>query len=391
MRSTAGYSLLEMLVATLLALVLLAGVMGALRAVDVMSATQPEAGDLYQRLRVAADALARPLASAGAPSLAGNLSPRLVDVLPAVFPYRIGARNADLPGSYDASRLSVVRAAPGARPGAIREAIGASPVTVNIDWLPGCGLADEVCGLHAGAGALVFDTGRRFNFFTIAAVAGSSVTLELRDPALAAVYPPGSRIIEVDVDSFLLKNDPAAGAYQLMHYDGYKTEQPVTDDVVELSCELFGDPQPPRLVTASGVPGTARATYGPLPPAPLVDDPADPWPAGENCVFAVQDGQQVSRLAALGPPAGGLVPLGPAALSDGPWCPHELAPNRFDADLLRIRRLRLHLRVQVSAPWLRGVSSLLFARPGTSRGGGLAVPDQRLVLEIAPRNLNAGR
>jgi hypothetical protein len=84
------------------------------------------------------------------------------------------------------------------------------------------------------------------------------------------------------------------------------------------------------------------------------------------------------------------VPLGAAILTDGPWCPDSLAPNRFDADLLRIRRIRVTLRAQVLSVSLRG-SGALFADPGTSQGGGRMVPDAHVVIDVAPRNLNAGR
>jgi hypothetical protein len=98
----------------------------------------------------------------------------------------------------------------------------------------------------------------------------------------------------------------------------------------------------------------------------------------------------VPRLAAFGAPGDGLVPLGAAVLSDGPWCPDSLAPNRFDADLLRVRRVRVAMRAQARPPGLRGTGAL-FARPGTSRGGGRDVPDAHVAVDVAPRNLNARR
>jgi hypothetical protein len=69
--------------------------------------------------------------------------------------------------------------------------------------------------------------------------------------------------------------------------------------------------------------------------------------------------------------------LDPARFTDGPWCPDGAQAVRFDADLLRIRRVRLRLRVQVAAPALRGARSLFFA------------PDQQVVLDVTPRNMGA--
>ena len=57
----------------------------------------------------------------------------------------------------------------------------------------------------------------------------------------------------------------------------------------------------------------------------------------------------------------------------GPGVPTAASPNRYDADLLRVRAIRVTLRVQAGNPQLRGAlgagEDVLFARPGTSRGG----------------------
>ncbi len=43
---------------------------------------------------------------------------------------------------------------------------------------------------------------------------------------------------------------------------------------------------------------------------------------------------------------GGGQPLAIGSLSDGPWLPHAVSPQRFDADLLAVRKVRVTLRVQ---------------------------------------------
>ena len=89
--------------------------------------------------------------------------------------------------------------------------------------------------------------------------------------------------------------------------------------------------------------------------------------------------------------AGGSVPLTEAMLTDGPWCPDAMARDRFDADLLRIRRIRVKLRVQVAQESLRGPAGPLFARGGTFNGATRLVPDQQIQFDIAPRNMNLTR
>jgi hypothetical protein len=99
----------------------------------------------------------------------------------------------------------------------------------------------------------------------------------------------------------------------------------------------------------------------------------------------------VPRLPWLGAADTLLVAIGAGLLTDGPWCPDGSAPNRFDADLLRIRRVRVTVRAQAASRGLRAGDGRLFARPGTSRGGTLMVPDGSITFDVTPRNLNARR
>ena len=116
------------------------------------------------------------------------------------------------------------------------------------------------------------------------------------------------------------------------------------------------------------------------------------YPAGENCLFMLDPGgAQVPRLAGLGSGSLGLVPLTAAQLTDGPWCPDAANLNRWDADLLRIRKIGVTLRVESASDALRGPASALFAHGGTSRGGNRWVPDQEIRFQVSPRNLSLGR
>ena len=115
------------------------------------------------------------------------------------------------------------------------------------------------------------------------------------------------------------------------------------------------------------------------------------WPPGENCTFAAVDGVHVSRLAALAADSTALVELTPAILTDGPWCPDALSLNRFDADLLRVRRVRVSLRVQSALASLRGPAGTLFMRGGTARAGDRFLPDLLVRFDVTPRNMNLAR
>ena len=64
--------------------------------------------------------------------------------------------------------------------------------------------------------------------------------------------------------------------------------------------------------------------------------------------------------------------------------------NQFDADLLRVRKVRVTLRVQAAPASLRGTNRL-FKKPGTARGGERYVPDYSVAFDMSPRNLNLAR
>jgi hypothetical protein len=85
------------------------------------------------------------------------------------------------------------------------------------------------------------------------------------------------------------------------------------------------------------------------------------------------------------------VELLPSMLNDGPWCPDQASPERIDADLLRVRRVRVGLRVQSALASLRGPAGSLFTWGGTARAGDRYVPDLAVEFDVTPRNMSLGR
>ena len=102
---------------------------------------------------------------------------------------------------------------------------------------------------------------------------------------------------------YYLAADAERGALQLRHYDGALSDLPVLEGLAAMAIEYAGE-------------------------------------AGE-------------------------IPL--SELTDGPWLPHAGDADRFDADLLRVRRVRVHL---------------------TASGG--RARDVPLTFDVAPRNLDGG-
>jgi hypothetical protein len=244
----------------------------------------------------------------------------------------------------------------------------------------------------------IFDPFGSYDIFSITSVLGDAMRLRHRDDRFTTAYPAGSYITEVVSRTFYLD----ASERRLYSYDGFRSKLPVLDNVVGLAFEYFGEPSPPVLLPAAVGVAAPATTYGPRPPPPAVDSTGDDWGPGENCTFRLSAGVQVGRLAdwAAGGPPGAVVPILYTQLNDGPWCPGvtnaagaSLA-TRFDADMLRVRRVGVRLRVQAGAEGLRGVNpagQILFIHPGPARQGGRIVPDQEIRFEVTPRNMNVGR
>jgi len=86
----------------------------------------------------------------------------------------------------------------------------------------------------------------------------------------------------------------------------------------------------------------------------------------------------------------GLVELSGEMLSDGPWC-EAGGPSPFDADLFRVRAVRVAIRAEAASAAFRGSNPWLFRRPGTARGGVVYIPDQSVTFDVASRNLALAR
>jgi prepilin-type N-terminal cleavage/methylation domain-containing protein len=206
------------------------------------------------------------------------------------------------------------------------------------------------------------------------------------DPAVNVFYRPDTITVRytptssdqstIESHTYYAKPDAASGALQLMHYNGASGDFPVVDNVVHLSFAYFGDPAPPVSIGA---------------PGPGVDsDPVDEYPAGENCLFVRVNGDAVPRLPRLADGTG-MQSLDATALTDGPWCPNAAAADRFDADLLRVRRIHVRLRVQAGNAGFRGPAGALYGRGGIARHSLRLVPDADVQFDVTPRNLNTGR
>jgi hypothetical protein len=261
---------------------------------------------------------------------------------------------------------------------------------INLD--SGCPLNDPACGFSAGMDVMMFDDTGAYDTFRVLATEPGVLQLQHTMADTGQSYAPGAAIVEATSHTYYIKVDPSTDTFQLMHYDGVASDVAVVDHFVALAFEYFAEPAPPMLVRPVTDPTGPWTTYGPAPPRLGVR--ATEYPAGENCVFQLDAGgvEHVPRLTRLGDAAAmTLVELADAQLGDGPWCPDVANAHRYDADLVRVRRVSVTMRLEAALSALRGPAGALFLRGGTARTARRWAPDLEIHFNISPRNLNIGR
>src|SRR5947207_8445776 len=108
-RSEAGFSLIEVLVATAIMLVVTGGIFTVLNPSGAMFKAQPEVVDMQQRLRIGIDTLTRDLIMAGAGAYSGSQSGSLSGFFAPIQPSRQGNLPAydDGPGAYKSDAITL--------------------------------------------------------------------------------------------------------------------------------------------------------------------------------------------------------------------------------------------------------------------------------------------
>jgi hypothetical protein len=347
--SVAGFTILE----TLLALLLTSLVAGAalLLLVPGESAVQaqPEAADLQERVRGSADALIRDLDMAGAGIDLGPAAGSLIGSFAPIVPRLIGLKG-DPPDAARADAITIAYV-PETYVQATTSTVLSAGSSLTLNGGPNC-FGRTLCGVQAGMTLVVFDSSGQHDVFTVGSVQSGSAQLQPHAQSMTYAYPAGAHVAQVVSRSYYL--DPASG--RLRQYDGLAADVPLADNVVGLSFEYFGDPQPP---------------VSPVPPLGTA-----------NCVY--DSAGNLQPLPTLAAAAGGVVPLPLSMLNDGPWC--GVGDMRFDADLLRVRAVRVSVRLQAGLSDFRSTGPA-FVRPGTSRSSQRYLPDLAVTFEVWPPNL----
>jgi hypothetical protein len=313
--------------------------------------------DMQQRARIGSDLMFRDLFMAGAGVYAGPKTGALTSFFAPIIPRRMGSQNADAYTVVRPDAVTISYIPNSYSQTTIRQAMPLPSSELKVTDNPNCPKHNQLCGFEEGMVVLIFDDEGHFDFFTLTQVQNDAGHLQHHQQDLSYAYQPGAIITQADAHTYYFD----AANRQLRHYDGYQSDVVVVENVVGVLFEYFGDPQPP--VKPKPPLGTANCLY----------DAAGTLLGGLN-VLATQGGS----LAAL--------PL--TILNDGPWC--GAGQNRFDADLLRVKKVRVTLRVQAGPASMRA-SGADFANTGTSQSALRTLPDYGFTFEVSPRNMNLGR
>jgi prepilin-type N-terminal cleavage/methylation domain-containing protein len=356
-QSDAGFSLVESLVALVLMVVVTGAVFSLVNPNATTSQTQPEAMDMQQRARIGSDLLFRDFFMAGAGVYMGPTTGALSNFFAPIIPRKMGLQNADAYTVVRSDAVTISYIPNTYSQTTIRDPMPQPSAELKVEDMPNCPKGEELCGFTEGMTVLIYDEQGHFDFFTLTQVQDDAGHLQHRQQDLSYSYQPGAIVTQADSHTYYF--DPVNR--QLRHYDGYLTDVPIVDNVVGVLFEYFGDPEPP---------------LKPKPPLGL-----------SNCLYDTA-GNSVSGLGMLAADGGSLAPLPLAILNDGPWCGD--GSNRFDADLLRLKKVRVTLRVQATQAQFRGTGTD-YVESGFNKEALKGLADYTVRFEVSPRNMNLGR
>jgi hypothetical protein len=361
--------LIELLISSAIMIVVTGAIFGLVNPSQGTAQAQPEVADLQQRMRIGSETLFKDLVMSGAGTYQGPVTGSLNAFFAPILPRRVGRFfPANTGATFEPFAVTLMYIPNTYSQTVISMSMPTASTELKVTDQPNCPKGEELCGFEEGMSVIIFDTSGHFDVFDITEVQDDAAHLQHRGTDLSYPYNAGASVTQIVSYTYywcspLPGATPCPGdttASQLRRYNGNFEDIPIVDNVVGLQFSYFGDANPP------------------MQPKP---------PAGQaNCLY--DSGGNYTGPGVLPLSDGSLAELPPAMLTDGPMCGANL--NEFDADLLRVRKVRVALRVQVGLDRLRGIGPL-WRNPGTSAGGERQVPDYSVSFDVTPRNLNLAR
>ena len=186
---------------------------------------------------------------------------------------------------------------------------------------------------------VVFDAAGNWDTAVVQSIAPDALAIADRPGPRTVTYTAGAHVTQFVESTFYL--DQADGTLRREHPG--VSNLPLLDNVVDSHFEYFGDPAPP---------------VAPRPPVGTA-----------NCLYDAVE--RVCRSPHFLPIMASLAKLPIALFGDGPMC--GSGATAYDADLLRIRQIRVAVVLQTGVAMLRGQAGRLFARPGLAHADRIGV------------------
>ncbi|MBM3781229.1 MAG: hypothetical protein FJW29_06085 [Acidobacteria bacterium] len=219
----------------------------------------------------------------------------------------------------------------------LRASMSGAGGDLSLDASP-CAALGTVCGFSANDVAVVVDGVGHAEVFDVTLATKAGASLRPRVP-LHYAYQTGAWVVAVRVERWTAERDPAGG-WMLRRRTGAGAVETMADRLREVRITAWGESMAPtaRWVT----PMRAVVSYGlPLPDAQLLAG----LDAETPCGWHWSGTGWLSQLHTWGATAVAPFPL--ARMSDGPWCGGIGSPSAFDADLMRLARIDVHLEAAI--------------------------------------------
>jgi hypothetical protein len=221
-----GYTVVELLIASAVMMSVLAVVTTVLHDGLIGVPVLEEAGDLHQRTRVAADAIASAVRDAAAGGRIGSLA----DHVAAVLPRRVDAG----PTAAVADVLTVLSVPPHGAISHLVAPLDPGTSTALIEAVNDCPMLVTACGFNANTRAMVFDDNGQSAIVSVDAIGPGMLTISDLSGGRSGSFAPGAHVAEVTTVTFHLD----AASRQLRRLVGAATF-PLADNTTALRFEYL--------------------------------------------------------------------------------------------------------------------------------------------------------
>ena len=334
--TTQGITVLELVLALVPGLLILATVFLLIPQVHQFSHDAPRRSEARQRLWWAAERMVAAIRATQGPLPMADGLFRLSRVVPVV-------RFVSTTEGKDGVELLLPTGAGVAR---LRSSTSAEGGALALEASP-CAALGTVCGFSVNDVAVVADGVGHFDTFDVASATKAGARLVPRTP-LRWGYPSGAWVVAVKLERWTADPDPAGG-WMLRRRTGAGGVDTVADRLGDVRITAWGESAAPtaRWVT----PARAVVSYGlPLPDAAMMQG----LDAEALCGWRWNGRGWLSHLQTWDGPS--VSPFPRARMTDGPWCGAPGSPFVFDVDLLRLDRIDVHLEDATYAVGERPVS-----------------------------------